>query len=192
LFSTRIPSSLGEIRKLSRGLGIGGIFGVGKNIDHVGRLRHRAESFPAIEPPTPVDFARLGRAGKSRRQQACGARLGENRGEQLVRSDDLIGKALFVTFGEVGFHQIGRQSRDMHVERDRRRGTPLRQLFRRYHPTQDSSAQPAVLLGRDQTVEAGVFKLGVIFVGSAAFLIVLRCSCSEVRGELAGQLLNTL
>ena len=68
----------------------------------------------------------------------------------------------------------------------------MRQLFRRYHPAQDSSAQPAVLLGRDQTVEAGLFKPGVIFVGSTPLLIVPRGSGGEIRGEIAGEFLNTL
>ena len=80
----------------------------------------------------------------------------------------------------------------MHVERDRRRRTSLRELFSRDDPTEYPGARAAILLGCDQTVEAGLLELGVIFIGSGALLIVLRSSRSEIPGEFAGPLLNTL
>ncbi|MGA8058721.1 MAG: hypothetical protein WB999_10790, partial [Candidatus Binataceae bacterium] len=80
----------------------------------------------------------------------------------------------------------------MHIERDRRRRASLRELLRRDNPAEHSGAQPAVLLWCDQTVEAGLLELGVVFIGSGALLIVLGGSRSEIRGKFAGQLLNAL
>src|SRR5258708_24098776 len=152
---------------------------MGKDVDDVGGLRHGAESLTAIEQPSGVHFARLGCAGKSGGQQTGGAGFGENRGEQLVRSDDLIRGAWFVGSREIGFHQVGRERRDVHVERDRRRRTSLRELFSRDDPAEYSGARATVLLWCDQTVEAGLLELGVVFVGSGALLIVLEARVAK-------------
>jgi hypothetical protein len=60
------------------------------------------------------------------------------------------------------------------------------------NPAKYSGAQSTVLPGCDQTVEAGLLELGVVFIGRNALLIVLRSSRGEIRGELTGQLLNAL
>jgi hypothetical protein len=79
-----------------------------------------------------------------------------------------------------------------HIERDRRRRTSLRKLFSRDDPAEYSGARAAILLWCNQTIEARLLQLGVVFVRSGALLIVLRGSRGEIRGEFARLLLNTL
>ena len=142
-----------------------------------------AEYLAAVDQPSAIDPARL-RARTQRNDRVVGLRSGSAAYESLGRYSAQL--MLDIRCFELAV-QIDQQPDcvEVHVDRQRRRATSLRQTFLRLDTLEHRGAQPAEALGYDQPRVPALLQPFIVLKRKRSFLVVNRGALGEIVGHFA-------